>query len=530
MTIIKDRRNEPHHNKFGTDRERFRQRNINRIKAGIESKIAGDSLSDLGKGGVKIPIPKESTREPYLHHTSSVFGESVYPGDTLRRDDPLSLHSRYGSRETVFSGNMSYSAGDIIPTSGGGGSGGKGKGKGNGPEASDSDELSEDDFIWINEADLMSILFGGRQLPDMTKFHAQSAVRIESEHVGYTNKGPSNRLDMQRTNIKRKQKSMLLDKVAQRRVLENLTEQFNILAHGNTDIEELVYRGAPKEEFSASLRRSADAIGNHYTASDTTDLDLLQDNVASLKTRFRSSIHEESDRRISILESRLPEQFRARSRAQRFKEEHLTYEYDDDVPKPNAKAVMFCQMDVSASMDQEKKNVAKVFFWLLNRFLKENYEEVEIVFLSHTTVAKEVTEQEFFYGRETGGTKVSPVIQKTLDIIQERYPANQWNIYSAQASDGDNDTGDNAQVEKLMDVLMTIAQAHYYVEIPHSWGGAGRKSDMLQNYEKISSKYNGKLHTAGGLKTAIHAMEAFVSFFPTSGSKQPAPTFMPAAA
>ncbi|MCQ9427626.1 YeaH/YhbH family protein, partial [Pseudomonas sp. LJDD11] len=107
-------------------------------------------------------------------------------------------------------------------------------------------------------------------------------------------------------------------------------------------------------------------------------------------------------------------------------------------PNPSSKAVMFCLMDVSGSMTQATKDVAKRFFILLYLFLKRNYDKIEVVFIRHHTSAREVDEEEFFYSRETGGTIVSSALKLMQEIMAERYPSNEWNIYAAQASDGDN--------------------------------------------------------------------------------------------
>src|SRR5690606_30204263 len=107
-------------------------------------------------------------------------------------------------------------------------------------------------------------------------------------------------------------------------------------------------------------------------------------------------------------------------------------------PNPSSKAVMFCLMDVSGSMTQSTKDIAKRFFILLYLFLKRSYDKIEVVFIRHHTSAKEVDEEEFFYSRETGGTIVSSALTLMQEIMAERYPVNEWNIYAAQASDGDN--------------------------------------------------------------------------------------------
>ena len=110
-------------------------------------------------------------------------------------------------------------------------------------------------------------------------------------------------------------------------------------------------------------------------------------------------------------------------------------------PLPNANAVMFCLMDVSGSMGEREKDLAKRFFVLLHLFLKRRYERTDIVFIRHTHEAQEVDEETFFYSTQSGGTVVSTALEEMRRIIEERYPSREWNIYAAQASDGDNFAG-----------------------------------------------------------------------------------------
>lgn len=144
----------------------------------------------------------------------------------------------------------------------------------------------------------------------------------------------------------------------------------------------------------------------------------------------------------------------------------LRYNHRVERPKPTTQAVMFCIMDISGSMDQSKKDIAKRFFILLYLFLTRAYEKIELVFVSHHTVAKEVTEQDFFYSRETGGTVVSSALKLMNDIVRERYPSGDWNIYAAQASDGDNWNDDSPICRDiLINQIMPLVQYFAYIEI-----------------------------------------------------------------
>lgn len=144
----------------------------------------------------------------------------------------------------------------------------------------------------------------------------------------------------------------------------------------------------------------------------------------------------------------------------------LRYNHRVKVMMPSTQAVMFCLMDVSGSMDEQKKDIAKRFFILLYLFLTKNYEKIELIFIRHHTSAKEVSEEDFFYSRETGGTVVSSALELLSHLIQTRYNPNVWNIYVAQASDGDNWNADSPYcLEILQERIMPWLQYYAYVEI-----------------------------------------------------------------
>jgi uncharacterized sporulation protein YeaH/YhbH (DUF444 family) len=134
-------------------------------------------------------------------------------------------------------------------------------------------------------------------------------------------------------------------------------------------------------------------------------------------------------------------------------------------PLPSNRAVMFAIMDVSASMDEEKKTISKIFFLLLYTFLRKKYDKVEIVFIRHHSVAEETNEEDFFHKKETGGTVVSSALELSLKIIEERYSPEEWNIYFSQSSDGDNYETDNSKVIALTNKILDICQYFAYIEI-----------------------------------------------------------------
>jgi len=150
-------------------------------------------------------------------------------------------------------------------------------------------------------------------------------------------------------------------------------------------------------------------------------------------------------------------------------------------PKPNNKAVMFCLMDVSGSMDEDKKDMAKRFFILLYLFLMRAYETIEVVFIRHHTQAQEVSEEDFFHSRESGGTVVSSALKLMSEVIEKRYSPNEWNIYGAQASDGDNWSGDSPLCHDLLaEKIMPMVQYFAYVEITD-----GEPQNLWMEYARL---------------------------------------------
>ena len=160
---------------------------------------------------------------------------------------------------------------------------------------------------------------------------------------------------------------------------------------------------------------------------------------------------------------------------------------------PRAKAVMFCLMDVSASMGEREKDLAKRFFILLHLFLKRKYERVDVVFVRHTHEAKEVDEHEFFYGRETGGTVVSSALEEMIAIRDKRYSPAEWNVYCAEASDGDNSSGDTEHcLDLLNEHILPSTQYFAYIEIADRdisshWSG-GDSKELWRGYQSLTEE------------------------------------------
>ncbi|MCM2309122.1 MAG: YeaH/YhbH family protein [Sulfuritalea sp.] len=163
----------------------------------------------------------------------------------------------------------------------------------------------------------------------------------------------------------------------------------------------------------------------------------------------------------------------------------LRYNSRIRVPAPSTQAVMFCVMDVSGSMDEQKKRIAKRFFMLLYLFLTRTYEHIEIVFIRHHTLALEVDEDDFFRSRETGGTVVSSALELMLRIVRQRYASNVWNIYCAQASDGDNWEADSPKCRELLESsIVPLIQYYAYIEISE-----GEPQNLWREYARVMTSH-----------------------------------------
>lgn len=170
-----------------------------------------------------------------------------------------------------------------------------------------------------------------------------------------------------------------------------------------------------------------------------------------------------------------------------FKEDDLRYYRVKKTKKREFNAAIICIMDTSGSMDNTKKFLARSFFFVLSRFIRKKYTNVEIVFISHSTTAKEVNENEFFHKVESGGTYISSGYVKALEIIEERYSPSVWNIYTFNVSDGDNWSEDNDRAIKAAKELTDKCNMVGYAEIMAGYYNAGLKDKLTKEID--SSKF-----------------------------------------
>ena len=231
------------------------------------------------------------------------------------------------------------------------------------------------------------------------------------------------------------------------------------LALGRTMRNSLSRRIALKRPRSEELAKAEAELLEAEARGDEAEVLRLRDVVAGLQSRSRAIAY------IDPIDIR--------------------YRRFETNPKPMAQAVMFCLMDVSASMTEHMKDLAKRFFMLLFVFLNKRYKKVEVVFIRHTDEAKEVDEQTFFHGTESGGTRVSSVLHEMVKVAKARYSPEQWNIYVAQSSDGDNDPRDNAETTGVLTgEILPMSQYYAYLEVNEP-GHGHSSSSLWRAYEQL---------------------------------------------
>jgi uncharacterized protein len=189
----------------------------------------------------------------------------------------------------------------------------------------------------------------------------------------------------------------------------------------------------------------------------------------------------------------------------------IRYRRFETVTKPVAQAVMFCLMDVSGSMSEHMKDLAKRFYMLLYVFLKRRYRHVEIVFIRHTDRAEEVDEDTFFHGRASGGTLVSSALQAMHEIVRSRFRPSDWNIYAAQASDGDNSIADGEVAGRILtDLILPFSQFFAYLEVGEAAGYSLEmpNSALWTLYQRLRSQgaplSMRKVHNRGEIFPVFH--------------------------
>ncbi|GAA0528799.1 hypothetical protein FHS83_002353 [Rhizomicrobium palustre] len=308
-----------------------------------------------------------------------------------------------GERDFVLPGNKEYMPGDEIKKPQGG------AGQGRGKDASDSGE-GEDDFEFVmSQEEVLDIFFEDLELPNLIRTSLKDTQSKAWKRAGITTAGSPSQINLVRTMRNAQGRRLALRRPSLR------------------EVEEM-----EKELEALECREPSESL--------TLEIIALKEKLArAISKRKWVGFIDPVD---------------------------VRYNSYTEQPIPTSQAVMFCLMDVSGSMGEREKDLAKRFYMLLHLFLRRRYDKVDIVFIRHTHEAQEVDEQEFFYSRQSGGTIVSTALDKMLEIQRERYTTSDWNIYVAQASDGYTQSGDARRcVEMLNDDVMPLCQYYAYIEI-----------------------------------------------------------------
>jgi len=389
----------------------------------------------------------------------------------LRGLDEPTFHSdsESGSKDIVVPGNDQYGyiPGDKVnrPKKGGG--------KGN--QAS-RDGDGEDDFVFsLTREEFLDLFFENLELPNAIRKEFALLKEESYQRNGFTKDGSPCQLNVVRTMKQAKGRKYSLRSLKKKKLEELKQEALELIAQ----IEDVT-----------------------KTSNDEEQLKVL---------RLRL---QEVNREIEV--------FSRQAKAIPFIDEmDLRYNAWALVEQPAIQAVMFCLMDVSGSMDEQKKALAKSFFMILYLFLERNYDVVNIEFIRHHSEAERVDEKEFFYGTKSGGTVVSTAMELAYEVIEKEYPLNLWNVYFAQASDGDNVDDDNPEVKKWLDKLVPMSQYYAYVQISddqnrdmwaHLRNAIGSSMGGLYGVFKDYSQKDNRVST-GLISTAKDVYPAFRKLF-----------------
>ncbi len=378
---------------------------------------------------------KDVIREGNIKDIASTKGKKIkVPIKDL--DEPNFSHGEGGIFDHVMPGNKKFISGDRVnrPPKGGGEGGGGKKGS--------KDGEGEDDFTFhLSREEFLDIFFEDLALPDLMKKDIVSTEEFENHRAGFTQSGSPSRLNIPRSMKQAKSRRLAL-RSAKKKKLKLLEEEL-------LQLEKLIV--------SRQLR-------GDDTSLEKDHAERIRKEIDSLKRRIKA---------VPFID-----------------DVDLRYNLWQKYPVPTTQAVMFCIMDVSGSMGEWEKEMAKRFFMLLYLFLTRNYERVDIIFIRHHTESKEVDEQEFFYSTESGGTIISPALELMRQIVDNRYPLNQWNIYASQASDGENCGGDSVVAKDvLINKIMPITQYFAYIEVAHGDEPGGRSSELWPYYESVKDHF-----------------------------------------
>ena len=343
------------------------------------------------------------------------------------RQPSFHLDASTGDKLYVIPGNTVFVPGDVIPQP----PSASGKGQG-GDQGGDG----EDDFKFdLSEEMARDIFFEDMELPDLVKKQLADMTSPEWKRAGYKSQGSP-----------------------------------NMLAIGPTARKALMRRNALGRPKRPELREAEEKLAD----LEAKDILTAEEQAECVKLRHRIAVMKRKRSAIPFMDT-----------------QDLRYRRFEIQPRPVAQAVMFCLMDVSGSMTEHMKDLAKRFYMLLYVFLTRRYRHVEIVFIRHTDRAEEVDEETFFHGPASGGTMVSSALQAMHDIVRSRFRPSDWNIYAAQASDGDNSISDSALTGRLLtENILPVSQFFAYLEVGEASGSTFEMPDssLWTLYQRLRSE------------------------------------------
>jgi uncharacterized protein len=441
---------------------------VDRRKTGRGKSVSNrQKLLDRIRDSIRQANPKDID-------DGGVKGGSAHSASSKKMSNPVSiardaLHEpsfHYdpdtGEREVVLVGNDHWERGDDFPVNPSGS--GKGSGKG---EACQGGDGEDDLIINVSRSEFYDVYFEDCELPDLQETSEKVMPEAVWKPAGFQKEGNAAQLSVIRS---------FRNSIGRRRALT---------VDARDELQEL-------EEELTELNEFID--GNPLSASKEARRKEVLSRIDELRTKIATVPY--------------------------FEKVDLRYRKSEKVQVKSADAVLVMVMDVSGSMDEERKLTARKFFALQYAFIERRYPNTDLVFIAHTDDAEEMTEEDFFTTRKSGGTTVSPSLKLANDIISSRYDPDQTNIYLSYAGDGDNWDLDNKEVVAELEDRGLLSKLRHavYVQVGHSYASGFGNGPHLWGVMQTCAKNNPKLH-AVKIADDEGVFDAFKSVYGKKGKK-----------
>ena len=417
--------------------------------------MANNIIDRRKNGDMRNPGTKSSgNRQKFIKRTKKEIRKSIHDslgdrsikgsGDSqdvvINRkgiDEPQFTHNpKTGSRDIILPGNKDFVEGDQLEKSKGG------PGQGSGGDKASNEGTGEDEFGFaLSNDEFVNILFEDLELPHMISKENKAVQRWEISRSGYTTVGTPAQMNLEKSMVNSLGRKIAL-KTPKLKKIKELQEELDNL----------------KKFFYKTTQEQKDGTEEWARYQE------IEEEIRKLRIRANA---------VSFVDP-----------------VDLRYNNFTKKPAPISQAVVFFIMDVSASMTEKHKDLAKRFFMLLNLFVSRKYKKVECVFIRHHIQAIESSEDEFFNSRDNGGTIVSSAFKLSKEILADRYSPNEWNIYFAQASDGDNWDQDNEELLNILsEDILPVTQYFSYIQVGTKRHGYYNSGNLLQEYVKLEANH-----------------------------------------